>query len=194
MRKRIGTVFSVGAVLLVGGIFWVLARHMIEQGRRTAIEHAVEMIPGVAQHIRDFRRVKMDDGRKLWEVSASDARYFDGEDLIVVTGPAVKWTRKDGSVVSLRGQEGRIRLTSHEVAEVEVKGAIEVEVAGYRIATGDARYDHESGRIVSPGRAKIEGDHIHLEGELLEVDVRGETLRLGRQVAMRFDPAKSIQE
>jgi len=42
------------------------------------------VLPNVAQRIQNFHRVKVDNGRKVWEVSAREAQYLENEEVVVV--------------------------------------------------------------------------------------------------------------
>ena len=46
---------------------------------RTVADLGADFLPDVAQHIQNFRRVKLKDGKAVWEVQAEDAQYTDGE-------------------------------------------------------------------------------------------------------------------
>ena len=57
---------------------------------------AADFLPQVAQRIQNFRRVKVKDGRTVWEITADDAQYFDKENAVVVRLPRVTFSMDDG--------------------------------------------------------------------------------------------------
>lgn len=190
MNKRLGKLVAAMAVLVVGGVLFLVGRSMWEQRKRDLVERTLKMLPGVSQHIQNFRRVKMEDGKKVWEVAATDARYFEDQSLIVVRDPVVAWYLQDGREVGMRGQEGRLRLSDHEIERVELQGPIEVSLADYKLRTDDAVYNQDIGLISSPNRVQITGEAMDLQGDGMEVDVRTQRVRLLHNVAMRLEPAQ----
>ena len=60
---------------------WMLGPALLAFGSE---EQKKELLPQVAQHIRNFRRVKVKDGRTIWEITAADAQYFEHQREIVV--------------------------------------------------------------------------------------------------------------
>jgi len=99
-------------------VVWLVARNVWEHKRRDLARQALELVPGVSQQIRDFRRVKMQDGRKVWEVAAKEAQYYDAEHAVVVRAVVLQWFLDDGRVIGLTGDEGRIVLAEHDVTRV----------------------------------------------------------------------------
>src|SRR6516162_790458 len=95
-------VLSAGAWLIKGSFD---ARRRAEQNRIV-----VDMLPNVAQRIQNFHRVKVDNGRKVWEVSARDAQYVEGEQVVVVDAPQLDVYLADGRTVSLHGDAGKVFL------------------------------------------------------------------------------------
>src|SRR5262245_19093179 len=150
MRTRARVRLLVVGVLLLalGAGAWLLARNA-EARRRAAIQQAaVELLPNVAQRIQNFHRVKVDNGRKVWEVSAREAQYLDTEGLVKVEEPLVSVYLRNGRTVSLRGQGGKVYLADRELRSVELSGDIAVDLGDFKFFTEVARYDAEQDRIV----------------------------------------------
>src|SRR3990172_1935015 len=110
MRKRLHLIVMASVTLLLASVALLVGRSLWQQRKRDLMQHAVELLPGVSQHIQDFGRVKVQDGRKVWEVAATDAQYFDEDKTVVVRGAVLQWFLKDGRKVGLKGDEGRIIL------------------------------------------------------------------------------------
>ena len=189
MRKRLRIVIVAIVVLLLGSVGALVGRSMWQQHKKDVIQHGLEFLPGVSQHIQDFRRVKIQDGRKVWEVAAQDAQYFDEDKVIVVRGATLRWFLKDGRVIGLKGDEGRILLDGREVAQVELSGSIEVSLADYTIRAARAVYDHQRSVISAPGAIQISGRAVELTGTGMEVDVDAQRLTLLHRVSMQVQPA-----
>lgn len=189
MRKRLRQAVFGSVVLLLCTVGFLVGRSLWRQHRQDLAQKALEFIPGVSQHIRDFHRVKVQDGRKVWEVSAEDAQYFEDEKTVVVRAVVLSVFLRDGRTVGLKGDEGRIALDGRDIARVEVTGAVEVAVADYTVRTERATYDHGQRQISTPGAVEISGHALELHGDRMEVDVDAERLHLVHHVAMRLQPA-----
>jgi LPS export ABC transporter protein LptC len=188
MRKQLRRVLTAVFVLVLGSVAVLVGRTMWRQWQAELLTRGVEMLPGVSQHIRDFRRVKLKDGRKVWEVAAKEAHYIDDEASVIVRSALVKWYLEDGREIGLRGDEGRILLDGSEVRRVELSGGIEVTLADYVVSTDRAAYDHAENRISAPGSVSVSGEALDLSGEGMSVDVERQRLYLTRGVSMVLRP------
>ena len=176
-------------MLLLCGVGALVGRSLWQQSKDDVVKAGLEFLPGVSQHIQDFHRVKVVDGRKVWEVSAQDAQYVDEEKTVVVRDAKMQLFLKDGRSVGLSGAEARIVLEGREVARVELNGDIQVTLADYVVRTEHATYDQSRQVISAPGAVEISGHAVQLHGDRMEVEVPAERLVLSHNVAMRVQPA-----
>jgi LPS export ABC transporter protein LptC len=190
MKRTLRLTIIVAIVLLIGGVGLLVGRTAWEQRKRSLIPDVMELVPGVSQHIQDFRRVKVKDGRKVWEVSAQDGQYFEEDKVVVVRGPVMEWYTNDGRTVGLRGDEGRIIFDGREISRVELSGDIQVSLADYMVHTSNATYDQGRQLILAPGAIEVSSRALHLTGDGLEVDVERQRLSILHNVAMRLEPEK----
>ena len=188
LRKRLRWAVLALVFLMLGGVTALVARSVLLRPE-TLLRHGLGTLPGVTQHIKDFRRVKVQDGRTVWEVAAKEGSFFEGDNTVVVRDAVVEWHLEDGRTVGLRGQEGKIVLDGRDVIAVELRGDIRVQLADYEVRMEEARYDHARERIDAPGRIVVRGAALELDGEGLEVDVTKQRLTILRQVSMRLQPA-----
>jgi LPS export ABC transporter protein LptC len=188
MKKRLR--FSVIALLtlLLLTVVFLVGRNLWRQRKQDLVRRGIEFLPGVSQHIQDFRRVKVQNGRKVWEVAARDAQYFEDDKTVVVRGATMQWFLKDGRTVGLTGEEGRIILDGHAIVRVEVEGDIAVTLADYRVSTAQAIYDNQRAVITAPGPIEISGRALQLHGDGMEVDVDAQRLTLLHNVSMVLQP------
>lgn len=175
-------------VALLGGIGFLLATSLQRQRDHDVAQTALDLLPQVAQRIQDFHRVKTQDGRKVWEIAAREAQYFEDEHEVEVREPLVRLFLKDGRAVGLSGHNGRVSLDGRELRDVEVTGGIEVQFADYVVRTERARYTRSTDRISSPQPVEIMGRDLNLRGDRMEVDVSAQRLRLFRNVSMTLNP------
>ncbi|MFN8628055.1 MAG: LPS export ABC transporter periplasmic protein LptC [Candidatus Binatia bacterium] len=189
MRKPLQFGILATVVLLLSGVGFLVARSLWQQHRRDIASRGLEFLPGVSQHIRDFHRVKLQDGRKVWEISAQDAQYFHEDNLVVVREATMELQLKDGRAVGLRGDEARIELAGRDVARVELNGAIQVTASEYVVRTDHAIYDNERRLISVPDPVDISGRGLQARGDTMEVEIDSDIVRLARNVSMHIEPA-----
>ena len=181
-RLRIIVALSVIGLLIGMGI--LVGRFMWQQGKAELAGRALDLLPDVAQRIQNFHRVQVRDGRKVWEIAATEARYFEEEHRVVVRDPVLRLYLPDGRAVGVRGDEGTVSLEGKELRSVELSGGIEVTLTDYTVTTDYARYDRSTDRIIAPGMVHISGQDVDARGERMEVDVGAQRLRLSSDVHM----------
>lgn len=189
MRKKLRRAVIAAVLVLVGGGVFLVGRTMLRQQADDVAVQQLEVLPGVSHHLQDFRRVQVKDGRKVWEVSAEDARFYETDAIAVVRKPMVAWYLEDGRRLGLSGDEGRVVLSDGSVQFVEMKGAIEVDLAELRIEVDEAVYDHENRRISAPGRVQIAGRYLDVSGAGMDLDIDGRRLTLAEHVEMTLQPS-----
>lgn len=188
MRSSLRLVIVAMVVAAIGGGAWLLWRGAAERRAAEQASLPVEVLPDVAQRIQEFSRVKVEDGRKVWEVSAREAQYREGEGTITVWDPVVGLYREDGEELSLRGSGGTVYLQGRDLVRVEVEGAIAVRLGEYALTTERASYDAATDLVTAPGEVRIEGGGIAAEGAQMEVEVGAQRLRLTGGVRMTLWP------
>jgi LPS export ABC transporter protein LptC len=174
------------AALAAGG--WLLVGDVAARRRADRTRDIVDMLPNVAQRIRNFHRVRVDNGRKVWEVSAREAQYLEGEEVVTVDAPVLEVFFEDGRSVSLRGDSGKVFLKERELQLVELAGDIRIQLGEYALHTDQVRYEAERGVIVAPGSVRIAGVGFELRGERMEVDVATQHLALSAGVQTTLWP------
>jgi len=175
---------------LVVGVGALVARSLWQQHRSDAAQRqTLEFLPGVSQHMQDFHRVKIQNGRKIWEFSARDAQYYDEDKTVVVRDASMQLFLKDGRDVGLKGEQAKILLDGREVLRVDLEGDIELSMGGYQVHTDRATYDHAQQTITAPGPVEIDGRALSLRGDRMHADVQSQTVELLDHVSMHFDPA-----
>jgi len=180
-------------ILLLGAVVVLVGRSMWQQKKQDLAQKALELVPGVSQHIQDFRRVKVHEGRKVWEVAAQDAQYFEEDKAVIVRDAVVQWFMKDGRILGLSGAEGRITLEDREVTHVELHGDISVTLADYVVHTDRATYDRQRDLISAPGQVDLSGHNLHVRGEGMELEVEAQRVKLLDRVSTDIQPQRPTQ-
>ena len=189
MRSRLRLLVGVLLVAILGGGVWLLWRDAAARRAAERVAATVDVMPDVSQRIQHFHRVKVEDGRKVWEVEAREAQYREGEGVVMVLDPVVALYLADGREVSLRGTRGTVYLDGRELKRVEVEGAIAVQLGDYSLTTDRATYEAARDLVIAPGLVHIRGGGLEAEGQGMEVEIGAQRLRLAEQVHMTLHPA-----
>ncbi|MEO6029173.1 MAG: LPS export ABC transporter periplasmic protein LptC [Candidatus Binatia bacterium] len=170
-------------VLAVGAVGVQLVRSQWAQHLRSLRSRELDFLPQVAQRIQNFRRVKMEGDRKVWEVAAREAQYYEEDRQIVVDGPEVSFFVKDDQgVVSVKGKQGKILLDGREMDRVDLEGGIELRFQDYLVKTDKAFYQRADDTVVSPGAVVVTGDGLSLSGERMTVEMGSQRVRVEGKV------------
>jgi len=147
-------------------------------------EIAPDLTAMTEQRMQDFRRTKVRDGKKVWEIVARQARYSQERQEVIVEGPEFSLYLKDGEVIALKSQEARVHLDSkgQEVSRIELKGNLEMRVGDFSIKTQEATFENERNTIVSDGTVQIDGPGLSVAGQGYMVDVAEKRLTLNADV------------
>ncbi|MBI3785645.1 MAG: LPS export ABC transporter periplasmic protein LptC [Deltaproteobacteria bacterium] len=189
MRRRLQILVLTSVVVLLGAVGFLVGRTLWQQHRRS-LPLLLDIVPGVSQHIQNFKRVKVKDGRTVWEVAADDAQYFDERKTVEVRGIVLRWYLQDGRVVGLKGDTGKILLDGHDVQRIDLDGDIVVSLADYEVKLVSATYDESRDVITSPGPVEISGTALALKGSGMQVELRRQQLSLINGVTMQLQPSR----
>ncbi|HEV7730952.1 MAG TPA: LPS export ABC transporter periplasmic protein LptC [Candidatus Binatia bacterium] len=184
-RSRLRAGLLVVVAVSLAGIGYQVWRNVAERAPRSLEELGIQLLPQVAQHIRNFRRVKVKSGRMEWEITASDGQYFEARNEVVVRDPEITFYETDGRRRGrLVGSEGRLVLENQgkEIASVVLTGAVGVWIDDLELHTEEANYDRASDRISAAGPVSIKGKAIDVNGVGMEVDVEPQRIRLLAEV------------
>jgi LPS export ABC transporter protein LptC len=188
MRSRLRLLVGVLLVAILGGGAWLLWRDAAARRTAERVAATVDVMPDVSQRIQNFRRVKVEDGRKVWEVQAREAQYREDEGRVMVFEPVVALYLDDGGEVSLRGTQGTVVLDGRELRRVDVEGAITVQLGDYALTTDRATYEAERDLVIAPGTVRIRGAGFEAEGQRMEVEIGAQRLRFAEHVHMTLHP------
>jgi LPS export ABC transporter protein LptC len=120
----------------------------------------------------------MEGDRKVWEVAAREAQYFEEDRQIVVEAPEVSfYVKDDQGVVSVKGKQGTIVLDGREMERVDLDGSIELRFRDYLVRTDRAFYQRAEDSVVSPGAVQVTGDGLSLSGERMTVEMGSQRVR-----------------
>lgn len=183
IRFAVGT--AVMLLLIMVGYYTTLTLRSQQKSDQALQELAAELAAEETdQRMRDFRRIKMRNGKKVWELAAHQARYFEESGEVVVDAPRVSLYVGDGEVIALQCREGRVQLDAkrQEVARMELHGDLEMQIGDFSLKTQQAIYDSASHLISSAGVVRIVGKGLIVEGRGYTVDVATQRVTLTAEV------------
>jgi len=179
-RSRLRAGLLVVVAIALAGIGYRVWRNVVERTPRSLAELGVELLPEVAQHMQNFHRIKVKNGRMVWDIKADDAQFFDKENAVVVRAPELSVYTSTGTLQAwLTGKEGRLALDDEkEVTSVTLTGAVVVWLNDIELSTDVATYEREHDLITAPGSVTIKGRDLDVRAKGMEVDVTPQRIRL----------------
>jgi LPS export ABC transporter protein LptC len=174
-RLRTGLLLVV-AVALVG--LGVQVWRSVGRAEKSIAELGAGLLPEVAQRMQFFKRVKVKDGRTVWEITADDAQYFEKENAVVVRQPKVIFSIDDGERHGeLTGTEGRLVLVDRELESMVLRGQVVLKLDDMTLEAAEATYDRARDLITVPGEVTIKGEELDVSARGMEVDVTPQLVR-----------------
>lgn len=190
-REQARFVVAVAAlcVFVTVGYYLTVTLRAQEDNEHRLKRWTADLSPEVDQRMQDFRRVKMRDGKKVWEIASRQARYSQDSREVVVEAPEVSLYFSDGAVIALRCREGRVQLDSgeHVATRMELTGDLQMQLGDFSLRTQEAVYESEPNTISSPGAVQVTGRGFTVEGVGYTVDVTEKLLTLNGEVRTTVD-------
>lgn len=167
---------------------------MVSRQQASVVPSPGDIPTEVSQRISDFRRVKVKDGRKVWELVAREADVKGDRTVVEVEAPAVSFFAEDGRAVEVKGAKGLVHLDGSNVRKIELAGGIEVRVGDYVVRTDEAVYVQAEDSVTSPGKVRLEGSELALEGDGLVIELERQRLRFLRGVTTTMRPGRGAAD
>lgn len=193
MRKRRRLILLVVIFLSLAGVGYKVAESIwamkVSEIRRNPLK-ALDYLPDSALQIKDFRRAKVEDGRKIWELVGDEARYFKDQREAVIKNPKFFYYDSNGETAETTGATAHLFFNERELEKMQLEGGIQVSYQGYVLRSEQAIYLPAHQRIVFPSRALVAGNGLELEGSRMEVELESKKLRMLQNVKSRMEPDK----
>lgn len=179
-RLRTGLLLVVALAFLGLGVqVW----RSVGRAEKSLAELGAGLLPEVAQRMQFFKRVKVKDGRTVWEITADDAQYFEKDNAVVVRKPRVTFSIDDGARTGeLTGTEGRLVLVDRELESMVLRGTVVLKLDDMVLNAAEATYDRTRDLITVPGDVTITGRELDLQAHGMEVDVTPQLVRFQSEV------------
>jgi LPS export ABC transporter protein LptC len=178
---------SLGAVAYkVGENIWIMKVKEIKKNPLKALDY----LPESALHMRDFRRAKVEDGRKVWEIVGDEANYYKEQKHAVIKNPRFFYYDKKGETAETTGQVANMFFNDKELEKLHLQGNVEMNYQGYTLKSEEAIYFPDKQQIVLPQKTTVVSDGMAVEGSSMEVQLEDKTVRLLRNVKTKLEPDK----
>lgn len=193
MRKRSRLILLILIFLSLGGVGYKVGESLwmmkVQEIRENPLK-ALDALPESALQLKDFRRAKIEEGRKIWELFGEEANYFKEQKEAVIKKPRFLYYNKKGEVAETTGETARLFFGEKELERMQLDGSIQVNYEGYVLKSEKAIYLAAEEQIVLPTRATLTGNGVELEGSRMEVELQVKKVRMVRDVKTKIEPEK----
>ena len=140
--------------------------------------------------MKDFRRAKIEDGRKVWEIVGDEANYYKEQKQAVIKNPRFYYYDKKGETAETTGEVAKLFFKEKELEQMQLHGNVEVNYQGYTLRSEEAIYLPDKQQIVLPKKATVVGEGLQLEGSSMQVELEEKKVRLLQNVKTKLEPDK----
>ena len=157
IKRRTAIIVAILAVaLIVTAIFAIGLRRTPEKTLLKIMSDRVDL------QVKDVHYTKVGDSGMKWEVTADSARYQKKDNLALFEKVKVRLVTKEGGVVLLNGDRGRLNTLSRDM-EIE-GGVVIVSENGDRITTDRLLYRNAGRRIETDRPVVMEKGSSRISG------------------------------
>src|SRR5262249_16128064 len=105
----------------------------------------------------DFRRAKIEDGRKVWEIFGDEANYYKEQKQAVIKNPRFYYFDKKGETAETTVEVAKLFFNEKKLELMQLQCNIQVNYQGYALKSEARIYFREKEEIVLPKRATVVG-------------------------------------
>lgn len=194
-RKILGVILLIAIFASLGGVaykvvenFWQMKAREFKKNPTKLLEH----VPEAALQIKDFRRSKIEGGRKVWELAGEEARYLKTEKQVVIKKPHMIFYQKDQNAIEATGEDGLLWLAEQDgdMEKAQLQGKVQVNYRGFLLNTDEVLYLQAKNQVLLPGKVTVKGDGMELEGIGMEINLDDEKMRLLNKVKTKLEPQR----
>jgi len=148
----------------------------------------LDLVPDAALQLKDFRRSKVEKGRKIWEVTGEEAVYFKKNKEAKISKPKLIFYHESGEPIEVRGDQGHLYFADREIEKIRLQGKVEIHYQGFVLKTTEIVYLQEQDQVISQGKVAMKGEGLEMEGVGAEISLRDQKIRLQSDVKTRIEP------
>src|ERR1700756_5572198 len=193
MRKWRRLTLLAAIFISLGGVVYKVAENIwitkVQEIKKDPLK-ALNYLPDSALHMKDFRRSKIEDGRKVWEIVGDEANYYKDQKQVIIKKARFYYYDKEGETAETTGDVARLFINEKELERMQLQGNVEVNYQGYTLKSEEAIYHPDKQQIVLPQRATVVGEGLQMEGSSMQVELDEKKVRLIQNVKTKLDPQK----
>ncbi|HTN72942.1 MAG TPA: LPS export ABC transporter periplasmic protein LptC [Methylomirabilota bacterium] len=193
MHKRRRLILLTAIFISLGGVAYKVAENIwimkVKEIKKNPLK-ALDYLPESALHMKDFRRAKLEDGRKVWEILGDEANYYKEQKQAVIKNPRFYYYDKKGETSETTGEIAKLFFNEKELQQMHLQGNVQVTYQGYVLKSEEAIYLPDKQQIVLPTRTTVTSEGLELEGSSMEVELEDKKVRLLRNVKTKLEPDK----
>src|SRR5215471_13229720 len=193
MRKWRRLTLLAAIFISLGGVVYKVAENIwitkVQEIKKNPLK-ALDYVPESALHMKDFRRAKIEDGRKVWEIVGDEANYYKEQKQAVIKNPRFYYYDKKGETAETTGEVAKLFFKEKELEQMQLHGNVEVNYQGYTLRSEEAIYLPDKQQIVLPKKATVVGEGLQMEGSSMQVELDEKKVRLIQNVKTKLEPDK----
>jgi LPS export ABC transporter protein LptC len=141
--------------------------------------------------LETFHRSETRDGKTLWEVLGSNARYFPEENRVDIEACVFFTTDEKGQKTILKASKATLILQGPTLQFVRFPNDVRLDYGSdMNILTSAAEYDHKEGEVTTSAHVQVVGDWFIVEGDGLKARLDSEQYEIQRNVTSILEPQK----
>ena len=148
----------------------------------------LDLLPQAALQLKEFRRSKVEEGRKVWEITGHEAVYLKADKEAIITRPRLIFYNQDNQNVEVRGDQGHIYFKDGKMDRLQLQGGVEIFYQGFVLKTNEIVYYQGKNQVTSKGKVAMKGKGLNLEGVGAEISLKDSRLRLRAKVKTKIRP------
>ena len=184
-----------GAIFLLYLVISAAGRSSVRQGKSILGAASPETIRETLNQgdqsklqLQTFYRVQIERGKQLWEIRATDAKYFPEQDITFVSDATIKIERKSGDHMTIKSRSARLHLKGENLLRADLEGNVIVEDERQNVVHSElAAYDAEQRMVTIPGAARVDGPGYFIDAIGLDMAVDSDQIHFLKDVKSKFE-------
>ncbi|MCB0333141.1 MAG: LPS export ABC transporter periplasmic protein LptC [Bdellovibrionales bacterium] len=141
--------------------------------------------------LEEFHRSETKDGKLIWEIYGTNARYTPENNSIAIDNCHLKYYSKENKQIDLTSGTALIFLSGVKLERAELRGDVTlVYDQEITVKTTEADFNKEENLVTSDQFVTISGDWYTFEGTGLHADLKTETVTLKTKVHSSIHPER----
>lgn len=139
--------------------------------------------------LTNFQRSESKNGKKIWEVTADNGKYFPEQEMTRLRNVKVLSLRSEDSRFTVSADMADVKLQGTSLASADLQDNVVATINDeVTVQTQIAFYDYEKGLVEAPGFVSITGPFYSTVGDRMSAQTDEEILTLEGNVRTIIEP------